>query len=42
VALLDVQMPTPHLTSLGARTIPRAEYLAMLPAAVRRRVRFAG
>jgi leucyl/phenylalanyl-tRNA--protein transferase len=42
VVLLDVQMPTPHLTSLGARTIPRAEYLAMLAAALHRRVRFAG
>jgi len=41
VTVLDVQMPTPHLSSLGARTVPRAEYLAMLPAALGRRVLFA-
>jgi leucyl/phenylalanyl-tRNA--protein transferase len=29
--LLDVQWTTPHLVSLGARDIPRAEYLARLP-----------
>lgn len=28
--LLDVQWPTPHLDSLGAVTIPRAEYLRQL------------
>jgi leucyl/phenylalanyl-tRNA--protein transferase len=32
--LLDVQWTTPHLRSLGARDIPRAEYLARLPAAL--------
>jgi leucyl/phenylalanyl-tRNA---protein transferase len=40
--LLDVQVPSPHLASLGARAIPRREYLAQLPAALRRRVAFAG
>ena len=30
--LLDVQWTTPHLRSLGARDIPRAHYLARLPA----------
>jgi leucyl/phenylalanyl-tRNA--protein transferase len=32
--VLDVQWTTPHLRSLGARDIPRAEYLARLPAAL--------
>ena len=32
--LLDVQWTTAHLRSLGARDIPRAEYLARLPAAL--------
>ncbi len=32
--LLDAQMPTPHLTRLGAVSIPRAEYLARLRAAL--------
>jgi leucyl/phenylalanyl-tRNA---protein transferase len=32
--VLDVQWTTPHLASLGARDIPRAEYLARLPAAL--------
>jgi leucyl/phenylalanyl-tRNA---protein transferase len=32
--VLDVQWTTPHLRSLGARDIPRAEYLRMLPAAL--------
>jgi len=27
IALIDCQMPTPHLASLGARTMPRAEFL---------------
>ena len=31
--LIDCQMTTPHLLSLGARTVPRAEYLARLAAA---------
>jgi leucyl/phenylalanyl-tRNA---protein transferase len=28
--LIDVQMVTPHLASLGARDLPRAEFLALL------------
>jgi leucyl/phenylalanyl-tRNA--protein transferase len=32
--LLDVQWTTPHLLTLGAVDIPRAEYLARLPAAL--------
>jgi leucyl/phenylalanyl-tRNA--protein transferase len=32
--MLDVQWTTPHLRSLGARDIPRAEYLERLPAAL--------
>ena len=32
--LLDAQMPTPHLARLGAVSIPRAEYLARLRAAL--------
>jgi leucyl/phenylalanyl-tRNA---protein transferase len=40
--LLDVQVPSAHLTSLGARTIPRAEYLARLAGAVARPVAFGG
>jgi leucyl/phenylalanyl-tRNA---protein transferase len=32
--VLDVQWTTPHLRSLGARDIPRAEYLGRLPAAL--------
>jgi leucyl/phenylalanyl-tRNA--protein transferase len=31
--LIDCQMTTPHLLSLGARTVPRADYLARLAAA---------
>jgi leucyl/phenylalanyl-tRNA--protein transferase len=38
--LLDVQMPTPHLASLGAVTISRAEYLRRLAAVVERPVNF--
>jgi leucyl/phenylalanyl-tRNA--protein transferase len=30
VALIDCQMPTPHLMTLGARTLPRREFLARL------------
>lgn len=41
VTLLDVQVLSPHLASLGARAIPRAEYLARLPAALGRPVAFA-
>jgi Leu/Phe-tRNA-protein transferase len=36
--LLDAQVPTPHLTRLGAISIPRAEYLARLKRALTRRV----
>ena len=32
--LLDAQVPTPHLSNLGAVAIPRAEYLARLRAAL--------
>jgi leucyl/phenylalanyl-tRNA---protein transferase len=39
--LLDIQVPSPHLTSLGAETIPRHAYLARLPAALARPVTFA-
>ena len=38
--LLDVQMPTPHLASLGAVAISRAEYLRRLAAVVERPVNF--
>lgn len=41
VTLLDVQVPSPHLASLGARTVPRAEYLALLADALDRPVAFA-
>lgn len=30
VVMIDCQMPTPHLTSLGARAISRSEFLALL------------
>lgn len=33
-ALLDAQVPTPHLSRLGATVIPRAEYLARLKRAL--------
>jgi leucyl/phenylalanyl-tRNA--protein transferase len=39
LTLLDVQVPSNHLASLGARTIPRREYLARVAEAVRRPVR---
>lgn len=42
ITLLDVQIPSPHLASLGARAIPRREYLALLAMALERRVTFAG
>jgi leucyl/phenylalanyl-tRNA---protein transferase len=32
--LLDVQWVTPHMQSLGARAIPREEYLALLARAL--------
>jgi leucyl/phenylalanyl-tRNA---protein transferase len=34
LTLLDVQVPSAHLTSLGARTIPRRDYLARVRGAV--------
>jgi leucyl/phenylalanyl-tRNA--protein transferase len=42
ITLLDVQVPSPHLASLGARAISRDEYLALLGVALERRVAFAG
>lgn len=42
VELVDVQMPSAHLASMGAVTITRAEYLRRLAAAVDRPVNFAG
>ena len=39
--LIDVQVPSPHLASLGARAIPRRLYLGLLAVALRRRVAFA-
>jgi leucyl/phenylalanyl-tRNA--protein transferase len=42
ITLLDVQVPSPHLASLGAQAIPRREYLTRLAAALDRRVLFAG
>jgi leucyl/phenylalanyl-tRNA--protein transferase len=41
ITLLDVQVPTPHLATLGARAVPRAEYLALLAQARDRPVTFA-
>ena len=41
IALLDVQMPSPHLAAMGAVTLPRAEYLRRLAAVVDRPVNFA-
>ena len=35
VRVLDVQWTTPHLRTLGARDVARADYLARLPAALR-------
>lgn len=40
VQLVDVQMPTPHLASLGAVTISREHYLQALARAVARPVNF--
>ena len=39
-SLLDAQVPTPHLESLGALKIPRADYLKRLRLALDRRVTF--
>ena len=41
IALIDVQVATPHLARLGVQTISRHEYLARLPRVLARRVRFA-
>jgi len=40
VRVVDVQMPTPHLTSMGAVTIPREQYLREIAVAVTRPVDF--
>ncbi len=32
IELIDCQLPTPHLASLGARTVPREEFLARIAA----------
>jgi leucyl/phenylalanyl-tRNA--protein transferase len=40
IELLDVQMPTAHLDSLGAVTVRRADYLRRLAAVVDRPVNF--
>jgi len=42
VQLVDVQMPTPHLESMGAVTISRDEYLTALALAVAQPVNFTG
>jgi leucyl/phenylalanyl-tRNA--protein transferase len=42
VEVIDVQMPTPHLASLGAITIARDAYLAAVARAVARPVNFTG
>ena len=33
ISLIDVQLPTPHLASLGAEPVPRDRYLELLTAA---------
>jgi leucyl/phenylalanyl-tRNA--protein transferase len=42
VGLLDVQMPSAHLASMGAVTVSRKEYLRRLAAVVDRSVNFTG
>ena len=42
VQLIDVQMPTSHLTSMGAITISREQYLHEVAGAVTRPVHFTG
>jgi leucyl/phenylalanyl-tRNA--protein transferase len=42
IELLDVQLPSPHLTAMGAVTVPRADYLRRVAAAVDRPVNFTG
>jgi leucyl/phenylalanyl-tRNA---protein transferase len=39
-SLLDAQVPTPHLTRLGATAIPRLDYLRRLERAIKQRVKF--
>jgi len=41
ITLLDVQVPSSHLASLGVCAIPRGQYLTLLTAAQRRQVAFA-
>jgi leucyl/phenylalanyl-tRNA--protein transferase len=41
ISLIDVQLPTPHLTAMGAVTLSRDRYLALLAATVERHVNFA-
>jgi leucyl/phenylalanyl-tRNA---protein transferase len=41
VTLIDVQVPSPHLATLGACAVPRTEYVALLAEALGRAVRFA-
>ena len=36
ISLIDVQLPTPHLASLGVEAIPRSRYLELAAAAVAR------
>jgi leucyl/phenylalanyl-tRNA--protein transferase len=38
VPLIDCQMPSPHLTSLGSRNLPRVEFESRLPELVNSRV----
>jgi leucyl/phenylalanyl-tRNA--protein transferase len=40
-SLIDVQMVTPHLASLGARDLPRADFLDLLARVRDRPVRLA-
>jgi leucyl/phenylalanyl-tRNA--protein transferase len=40
-SLLDTQFVTPHLAGFGAREVPRAQYLALLAAALDRPATFA-
>jgi leucyl/phenylalanyl-tRNA--protein transferase len=42
VTLIDAQIPSAHITSMGGVTIPRGDYLSRLRSVVDRRVRFVG
>jgi leucyl/phenylalanyl-tRNA--protein transferase len=42
VTLVDAQVPSAHIASMGGVTMPRAEYLSCLKSVVDRPVRFAG